>query len=1238
MPVNIDTKSLAGQYLPSVYFSEISIKEGGLSKNRRKKKTNKGIIIDLDLIIRDVVETDEISTWMLNSDFTRFLKIKIIQSTSPRLTKVLSRGNLGALRLPKFKKHSKTKILTVQKNDFDLKDYTKIHSSDGERIYEIPYSTKMMVEDKNPEHLCYFAFVFLDIQDMAKNYGLSFGQNKIFKGTISKEKVISNSQVNTTAYVFYLSETNQIWSGKVHKKESGWFTGAKSSKITSPLRRQKITNGKIKDYRDVEKVNGINTSLKPAKKSYQKSQKRQLNRNMFVPRVVPSYISQGIVSPKQNGNTSVMFHVDIRKWIREQSAFGSIIDNSTNKRSVEEIYFLSRIKQLKLLRRRIEKTPSINRLGTTTTSIDFDPSRQAVQTIVFSSDKNGFLKKEKSKVGAIREIQNLAFTGGVRTFTAEDFSMKDITDGLYQYGVEIEAVDGTVVFLNRKLDRLIAAKKQLDLYYNDAICPKYVLENGKFKPTLAKKYKKLRKKPWNAAIAVYIDVYSSLGRLPRNKKIMAKKLFAMTNPTSGTEAGIYGLLTMMQQLIDQMINSLGSKRQQSYTLNTKMSIKSSSTSKASGGAKLSKQFKVSTLTINTFFKDTHDSNIPKNFGIDFIGKQGVQDIGTRAILFSDFDDRIAQENSIYWKGDLEKSSNLLRSESSSESESTAPDISPILDLSAVEYGYLTPSTVSAGPITLDRMNSGESIWSSEQYNTITSTIISTNSGNPPSTNTLSMTRPEGPEDQSSSTTSMTRPYSNTTIKSGNNISSQVSSASKNNLLNQLGVVIVEPTEENLEEFSSLSAATKKKLLVSVDKILAETDPLNQISEEPCNNHLDTDNEQIKERKRKEVKKRNSENKSAVSDVFMSNLASSGVLNPSNTTQSSPFTQSLVMPIENYDLSTTKNVVDSIRKSPLKKRQIEGIPNQMRSLMFSRSDATKNNWLDQNQDPLKSPETSQMMRYNYSTFGKIEVFMGFEKDKDGNNIILKPIFRMLNKKMIKRAKGKQLMCRVENYKNKSLGIGDNSLDMRIFDNCFIMSPSAALAMANKSRVISKKQKSDTAEKNSPFSLTGIPGVEVTLGNQLWSIGEKQENPKPSIFSKETEVSDEQYNKLSQYVESVKIEEDLKEKYDKEYEKKTDKMMTGTQEQESIEEEFGPTVEDEITMELLGEDAISIEKDFPNETVDEEKGIFDTESEDSTWGFIQGESDSDPLFEEDEDEAPNLNYGGSGNGNRLRPPMP
>ena len=101
------------------------------------------------------------------------------------------------------------------------------------------------------------------------------------------------------------------------------------------------------------------------------------------------------------------------------------------------------------------------------------------------------------------------------------------------------------------------------------------------------------------------------------------------------------------------------------------------------------------------------------------------------------------------------------------------------------------------------------------------------------------------------------------------------------------------------------------------------------------------------------------------------------------------------------------------------------------------------------DPIKAPETSQMMRMNYDTFGKIEVFMGFKKDGKGNNIVLKPKFRMLNKKIIEDSEAGVLLCRIEHYKNNLLGIGINSgLDMQIFDNYFLMAKSDLIVLTNK----------------------------------------------------------------------------------------------------------------------------------------------------------------------------------------------
>ena len=276
-------------------------------------------------------------------------------------------------------------------------------------------------------------------------------------------------------------------------------------------------------------------------------------------------------------------------------------------------------------------------------------------------------------------------------------------------------------------------------------------------------------------------------------------------------------------------------------------------------------------------------------------------------------------------------------------------------------------------------------------------------------------------------------------------------------------------------------------------------------------------------------------------------------------------------------------------------------------MFSRSNATKNNWLDQDQDPFKSPETSQMMKYNYSTFGRIEVFVGFEKDKDGNNIILKPKYRLLNKKIISRSKGDMILCRVENYENKDFGIGDNSLNMRIFDNCFIMSPSQAIQMMNKVRSISKKGPTADSPAADFAALSGIPGSQVSVGSELWRMTEQQEGQEEILISVISQGSEEQIQEtVADLIQTEDTSEDLADLDNTEnYEESSDQKTTNkkNKKEESIEENMGPSVEEEMLSVLAEtENAIPLENlDYAESSNNhiEERGIIfnDGDEEDS-----------------------------------------
>jgi hypothetical protein len=1138
MAINVDTKNLSGDILPTVYISEVAIRSAKLSKLppqgvasgnlkgvprglpttkgtpqisspaigaldpgkpavkktartlREKSNTISGLSVTLSLSIKDVVEKDQISTWLFNSEFTRFLNIKIIQSTNPTLTKVLSKGKFKLLKEKRFKKQYKEKILSVQKDnlkktknktaDFDLKDFSSVVTETGERIYEIPYETEFTIRTDKPKHVAYFAFVYLDVRQMARFYGMdSVGINSRFiKGITSAEKVINRGDVNTKSFVFYLADTNQIWAGPKHRVKGVWMTGKRGAPLAKILRKEKVANKKINDYREVNDLQKSDLILKAALRQVQKLQKTQLNRDRVSYDASDSYISTGIVSPKPSGEVNLLFHTDVRKLVRTQSAFGNIFDLTSNRRAKEEIYLLSNIKTLKILRRRVKNVSSINRLGTVSYSNIFDASREVEQTIVFSSDEDGALKKRQNDKGGIREIGNVAFSSGVRTFTVTDNSISDITDGTYQYGVYIEVEDGTVKFLNKQLSKLVSAADRLRLYYIDSLNPRYLKKDGRFKDTFYKKYRNLARSsgqivPWVRAIAAFIDVYSSITKLKQSPKKLAKKLNSMTNAETGNSAGIAALMALIDEVINKLEATLGSK---------KFPKQSSFLSSRRPG---SQQFKVSVMTIDRYFNDLHDSDTVKNIGLDFVGKEGVEDVGVKAILTDDFFNRVREENSIYWKdSDISTVGNKLSLEFG-DTPQVPRDKRELFNLAETEMTYLTPSTIRGGNYAVDRLNSGKSVWDAGKYSAMASTLVATKSGN--FINKKQRVNP-----------TLKATERGTKDTADNNLRSEVQNDSVASVMAQMGVVIVDQKEiakpkapqasvpvsvappggapptslaNAFSKGSSLDFTVNTKPIeesslqgltdcdgnpIPSNMVFDDNDPAVAVTDEEA----DSEEERIARRKAIDSRRVQSESMKALGNVFVNRASARGTLNKlrSQGKSSRRRFREKSPNAGNYEIGGINNLVDNIRKSPLKKKDFEKIPNQIRSLMFSDSEQTKNNFLGMEQDPMTSPETSQMMRYNFDTFGKIEAFIGFVKDSEGNNIINKPKFVPLKKKILQRAKSGVVLCRIQNYENKQLKIGQNSsLNMKIYDNCFLMSTKQLSLLLVKKKKIETKMR-------------------------------------------------------------------------------------------------------------------------------------------------------------------------------------
>jgi hypothetical protein len=1150
MADNVNSDALSGQILPSVYFNQITLKESG-----------DFVAIDLNLSIKDVIEQNSNSSWFFNSDFTKYLQIKIIQITDEEET-IKAGNNPSLLRYyasPQYSSSDESKIKvisldvaadnyrwdaslgTVVSEAFNLEENTKTILTTGERVYEIDYKTYTYMP-KESSHLTLFAVVRMDLEQMAEDYGISFGDSLF--GEIRYEVVIERGETNMISYVYYLQETNQIWTGPIHRDSEGNLLTGQPEKDGSsppgarPVRSEEVINPKINDLREADKLERNFPDLTFAFKGYQKAAKSQPNRDQQKNDVSSAYFSEAFITPSRKGDVGLVFHVDTKKLIREQSAFGSIFDSTADEQAKERMYQLSTIKEMKIFRRRVTKVDSINKLGTPVKSNIFDQSRNISKVLISSADADGVLESKTNDNAILREFNTLQISNDIRTFAATDKEMMLITDGEYQYGVSLEMNDGVIIYLNDQLDKLLDVKKRLDAYYNDATSDRYIEKDGTFSPLLNRRYSD--SSPWNEAIATFLDVYRSMvssdtfgiGKTPKkilldffqslnetgkvrlfdsvdrdpdfaivkeaieqetteeefedlfknvsrrervfervvdlvkgdrlssvvliqtmnnqsnsplvdpNKTLpnipdfetrlsqTEKLLYSMINPVNGTEEGVYAFVKVYYSLIDHMQKILTGKRRVTQTeLNSTKSKQKS-------------LYRVSTVTTENFFKDTHDSDFIRDFGIDYLGTESRTENGPMALLHEDIGARVRSETDIYWRtSDLaELSNDLDQDKDKIKGDASGEEQEILFDLESSLFSYLTPASIFAGGFSFDRLAKRSAKWDSTIYDCLAANMVAVNSreyANPPPKPSAAKLR------KRSANLDNKQPAHQNAVE---------------NIISQLGLIVEDPEiEENL--IRSIERVIPD---IPVGNILGSSSSAAIVTTEEG----ESDNQEAVSKKLKEAKVRDFENKVALGNIFVKNLIATNALSDSkNSSKVSNYQSVSIKSLDQYDLFSSdcvlEPILDEMGMPERKVKLLRSVPNQIRSLMFYKSRAVKLNWrqivdpirernkanpnLDNDfVDPFKRPETTQMMKFSYDTIGKVMVLVGFEKGSDNENLILKPRFEPLTRNILANNSGNLLMCKIEQYKDEILGIGTNSkMNMPIYNKVFMLSPTLEL---------------------------------------------------------------------------------------------------------------------------------------------------------------------------------------------------
>ena len=940
MPENISLQSIVGKRgIPTPYIRKVTLSHGmrpsGMDMDFGETASPLGLLAKVELSLTDIKRRGRFQ-WVDDERLHKYFRIRIIESRNPELTKMLSQGGLTSKKIRKAKRryNFREKIISL-KSDKDASDVSKYRQRKGVFVYMFPYEADFFIPNSNPTHLAYFCSCIIDKTELTRDFGAKF-KNRRFRD------------------------------------------------------RVKIPNFKIQDKRVLKMLEDLEFNLDTDEEVFTKIRKAQARKIADHPRFSkkPNFASSAFISRDSDGKSNILFSVDTDRILKERGQFGKILSTESAESFLAASRF-SRISSLKVFRRRVRK----NRLGSNPRSgyrrydqetkdeliaYSFDGAGEKLRRKVYKRDRDGDNEREV-RIGFVKEV-DLLNAGRLRTFSCTDFDIARVTDGIYQYILEVEMEDGTLEFVMDILRRLKGNKRALLEYSAEAQSPenynsvsnrftnRFIELNNKRYPQLdldvvnntpnlqrqKENPRDATKAPWNRSIVMLLEAVGALTNMSSDDaSFLASTLHSLINPKTGTPQGVSDFVDAYEKVENKIRSLLGRRGagDTEFDVNVKSSIHKD-------------RFKRSTIKIRKKFNQVFNSDTQKGVGYDFLGGQKANRGGMREITLDFYQNRISSENSKYFATDPRGSR------------------VPILDLRTAQYAYLSPAMVRYGVKKLKVLNSGKALWNRKRYNEATSVISSMR---------LDPTREE-----------LSAPVG--TAKKFTSPGGLMESLSRN-ILGLHGISIERPRPKR--------RPLKGKEDIGEDEIVSDA-TLSEITSQA----IETIEEDIQEEAEieEQASERRARNLAPLNTIFVQKLINKDASDVFKFASKKGVAEGMA----GFNLLKSNNILEMLyRDKPEMSEKIRSLPNQIKSLFLANRPITVNRWHEAVADPLLNPETYEMFRYNYFMLQKVEYLSGFETTRIDGRQITKPIFSLMDPAAINPRPGKRLLCRMSTYKNPTV---------------------------------------------------------------------------------------------------------------------------------------------------------------------------------------------------------------------------
>ena len=1039
--INNLKSDLVGDVLPNIFFNKvvldskdepipefnphIDVAREGISLQTGKGKRifhngfntnknnveNKNLITKINLTVFNSIDKATDDSWFKNVDLLDFIYVRLIQSTSEKFT-----NNFTQLGYPTDLKsvadNDKIKVLTIPLKDINKQVLTNLQT-DLKFVQEIHHETQFSIKGLNQDHLTLFANCYLDLDEFINKFQLNLPNNLEIKGNTTVENVVKSNQVNNDSYVYAASD-GSIYTGKVTKSNNNFFT----SNLVSPKKLTKInvTNLKVKDRRKIKNTIDVKTNVKSL---LNKVKTKQINKSQVISELFLSKNDLNVL-------TSYTF-VDVLEALKENTKYDFIFKNE-NELILSEALSYIKIKRISFFRKRVFDNNSLFNKEQNKLVISSTESRSGTvkNTLSFYTKYKNFLTFDSEqiqsknfastlpssetldslfKVGEIKEIV-LKNTEYLRCFTFIDYEMSKITDGKYQYTIEIEIEDKTKDFLLNYYNNLITTKNELISYYNnvminynnnsDSLNEAYIAQLlSKYPASIAGNFSitNTTTATWISAPSVY---FSSLNVLEATEPLPyeIENFYKFLHPRTTSPDEINYVINLFDSLIGKYEQILDFKNDL--------------------GQKNIQNFENKNLLISKTFKNVFDSNDKKNITMDFIGSK----LQNNKVKLSTFSDRIKKEKRKYFSSDTLQPDLEL-----SQSLNNPQSYTDLYDIDTVSTAFLTPAVIKTQINNFNLIDSGENLWNPEQYNLVNSQALNnknkrnrpfvSNTNNFASTLSNTLVNDIGITIEDQNTLALPNVKQIQFVPSDKDVSSWLGTSSpfKNtNLLEK------DESCEDVKEKTNFSIN-----LVEVDALLKSLESTETKTKQYSikNFDLKSNTQVINKIVNKKINLSNQTNKLNTNDFDLLQRKTKAItakINPSNFENVN--VRSTVMPQISSTTSFTKTM-----------------PIQLKAFMLGSNKSVKKNFFELEFDPLQHPETKNIIKYNFQTIIKLEYLSGFELS-NGKVNLNKPIWSLLTKNIFDNFNG-ELLIKQSRFDDKTVEIVGTDDDITIENKYFIL---------------------------------------------------------------------------------------------------------------------------------------------------------------------------------------------------------